>query len=417
MTIKSYISDDKKLMSEWDYDSNIGLDPNKLTKGSNKRANWKCNKCGHRWNTKIGNRTYLQRGCPCCCNHIIVPGINDLKTKHPDLAKEWDLTKNGDLTPEMVPCGTNKKVWWKCPIGHEYKASILHRAHGTNCPICNSGRQTSFAEQTVFYYVKKLYPDAISRYKADFLGRMELDIYIPSIRYAIEYDGEAWHKKEKIKREQNKYLSCEKQNIKLIRLRERMADLGSDIADYQYGTNRLYEHKNLEIIVRKLLSHIYFGNPVNVDINIKRDEFVIRGEYLTKPSKNLENSFPEIAKEWHPTKNGNLTPDMFTPGSDHHKFWWKCQICGYEYKSNIGHRTNKKNATSCPKCGIEKSTQAKRISVNMIDQKTKSILKTFISISDASRQMKINSSNICMVCKGQRPNAGGYIWEYTKATS
>lgn len=84
----------------------------------------------------------------------------------------------------------------KCSMWHEYLASISHRGHGTNCPICNSDRQTSFAEQAVLFYIKKSFPDTISRYKTDFLKRMELNIYIPSKSVAIEYDGAAWHRKK-----------------------------------------------------------------------------------------------------------------------------------------------------------------------------------------------------------------------------
>ena len=38
---------------------------------------------------------------------------------------------------------------------------------------------------------------------------------------------------------------------------------------------------------------------------------------------------PEIANQWHPTKNGNLTPyDIMT--NSHTKVWWKCKDCGHE---------------------------------------------------------------------------------------
>ena len=50
----------------------------------------------------------------------------------------------------------------------------------------------------------------------------------------------------------------------------------------------------------------------------------------------------------------------------------------------------------------------------MINARTNQIIKTFISISDASRKMQINDSNISMVCKGIRPKAGGYKWGYAE---
>lgn len=401
-------------MAEWDFESNQSLDPNRLTIASNKRASWKCSKCGHHWEAKISNRLVLGRGCPLCANKVIVNGRNDLATTHPELAKEWHPTKNQELTPTSISFGSGKKVWWMCSTGHEYQATINHRSSGTDCPICHSGRQTSFAEQAVFYYVKKLYPDAISRYTSSFLGRMELDIYIPSIKYAIEYDGEAWHKRDTIKREQLKYKRCQENGIKLIRLRERFPELGSMIADYQFGSDVLYKTENLTRVIEEVLKRLNFShgwlreNPIAVDI--ERDRFDIQ-EYRTKmKARSLLTEFPNIAEEWHPTRNKILSPEMFKPRSDQ-KVWWQCPTCNYEYESSIGHRTY---GTGCPKCGIEKVTKAKQKPVRMIDPDTGDTIKTFVSISDASRKLKINSSNISMVCKGTRKKAGGYYWTYKK---
>jgi len=33
------------------------------------------------------------------------------------------------------------------------------------------------------------------------------------------------------------------------------------------------------------------------------------------PEYNLAVKFPEVAAQWHPTKNGDLTPENVTPGS------------------------------------------------------------------------------------------------------
>ena len=202
-----------------------------------------------------------------------------MATTHPQIAKEWHPTKNGTLTPNDVTYGYGKKVWWLCPYGHEYQATVNKRTSGsgTNCPVCNSGRQTSFAEQAFYYYIKKLYPDAINRFKADFLENMELDIYIPSIKLAIEYDGEAWHKKDKIEREKKKYDLCKTNSIKLIRLREKMPDFPSEIADNMWSVDKLYEHKNLEYMIREILKRIDFVSlKCKIDVNIERDRFEIQ---------------------------------------------------------------------------------------------------------------------------------------------
>ena len=407
------------LLQEWDYELNKDIDPTTLSNCSNKKVWWKCKKCGYGWLAKISNRVVLNRGCPCCSNKVVVRGINDLATTHPEIAREWHPTKNENITPRDVVHGTAKKIWWSCPEGHEYQATVLHRTqeNGTGCPVCNSGRQTSFAEQAVYYYIKKLYPDAINRYTADFLVKMELDIFIPSINYAIEYDGEVWHKGDKkLKREQQKYRRCRKKGIKLIRLREEKSEILSETCDFEISRCNLYEYKVLEPTIKFLLDKLTFLTRDNFgynsyDVNIKRDKQEILQYKKVLKVDSLQEKYPEISKEWHPTKNGNLKPNMFKSGSDH-KVWWLCPVCGNEYESTIGHRTTCKKPTGCPKCGIEKSTQAKRIAVNMINPDNNQIIKTFISISDASRKMHINSSNITSVCRGQRNKAGGYKWSY-----
>lgn len=188
---KTYVSDCPNLIVDWDWDKNneLGYCPDKISHGSNLSVFWKCHKCGYSWQAKVSNR-YNARKCPLCSNKVVVKGINDLATTHPEIAKEWDFEKNEGLTPYDVSYGCGKNVYWICPKGHRYSATVLHRTTGagTNCPICNSGRQTSFAEQAILYYIKKYHPDAISRYKEIFDNGMELDIYIPSIHIAIEYD-------------------------------------------------------------------------------------------------------------------------------------------------------------------------------------------------------------------------------------
>lgn len=58
-------------------------------------------------------------------------------TPHPDLAKEWHPTKNGNLTPQDIGANSCKKVWWQCDKNHEWETSITMRAKGLGCPYCN----------------------------------------------------------------------------------------------------------------------------------------------------------------------------------------------------------------------------------------------------------------------------------------
>ena len=337
------------LLKDWDYSMNKML-PSEVTSNANIYVYWKCHKCGYRWKAKLSNRSN-GKGCPCCSNKVVAPGINDLTTTHPELAKEWHPTRNGTLKPSDVTYGMGKKIWWLCPAGHEYQATLLHRSAkiGTNCPICNSGRQTSFREQAVYYYVRKLYPDAINRYKPDNFGKFELDIYIPSINFAIEYDGVAWHKEEKYERERRKYLLCKEAGIKLIRIKEAMPEqLGLEIADEICSSNDFETEEGFtnvihQILERLTLSTLYSLNPM--DVNLSKDRFEIM-RYATVIKNSFADVYPDKAKEWHPTKNGSIKPTIFKPKSSF-KAWWLCADCGNEYEMAIITRAS---GTGCPKC-------------------------------------------------------------------
>jgi hypothetical protein len=55
---------------------------------------------------------------------------------NPALAKEWHPTRNRNLIPHDVTTNSDKKVWWLCERGHEWKAIISNRSKGYDCPHC-----------------------------------------------------------------------------------------------------------------------------------------------------------------------------------------------------------------------------------------------------------------------------------------
>ena len=63
--------------------------------------------------------------------------------------------------------------------------------------------------------------------------------------------------------------------------------------------------------------------------------------YKVSVTNNLLARFPEIAKEWHPTKNNKLITEVVF-GSDY-KAWWKCEK-NHEWKTKVYNRTQVKMA-------------------------------------------------------------------------
>ena len=337
MAIKpSLLTEFPDIARQWHPTKNGESTPDKVSPKS-KAKYWWLGPCGHEWQTEVYVRT-TNHGCPYCAGKKVLPGFNDLAFVNPQVAAEWHPTKNGVLKPTMVAPSSNKKVWWVCKKGHEWTASVDQRKRGDGCPICAKEMQTSFPEQAVFFYVKQYFGDAInSDYSA--VGA-ELDIYIPSKRVAIEYDGFNWHKRSNLEIKKNSL--CLAKNIKLIRIREEGLKLYDDCVCI-VRQNRT-DKTSLGMVIHQTIS--YLDSSVVPDIDIDRDRIAILENYIaSEKTKSLMSLYPEIADEWHPTKNGKITPEMMSPNSNK-KVWWMCKK-GHEWQALIASRVF---GNGCPIC-------------------------------------------------------------------
>lgn len=370
------ISENESLRRIWHYSKNleVGLDPNTVTCGCHSTAWWKCDR-GHEYDMPVVKKARNPHSCPLCTGHRIVAGVNDFATIYPAVAKEWHPTKNGNLLPSSFSKKSGQKVWWLGKCGHEWQATIHDRTFdGTSCPECNRRRSTSFPEQAILFYVKKLYPDAINRYKEIFDNGMELDIYVPSANIGIEFDGANWHKTEKQhQREIQKYHICKENGILLLRVKESNDESWNDSADHIWHIRKKATKKELEQIISAILYSIDRSENKwyrktkesyiwGIEVNLDKDENEIRS-YLTKIPNSIKIIRPDLIEEWDYKKNYPLTPDMFGINSNTYAYW-KCHICGHEWRTTIIHRAGKRNS-GCPECAKKrkgKSFTKRRVS-------------------------------------------------------
>ncbi len=295
------------LASEWNHEKNGGLKPEDFTVSSGKKVWWNCSK-GHEWQAAIYSRSN-GFGCPYCSGRYAIKGKNDLVTLNTNLVKEWNYEKNGDLKPEDFTVSSSKKVWWTCSKGHEWQTTIYNRTNGRGCPVCTSERNTSFPEYAIVYYLEKYNIEAFHTYKEK---GYELDIYIPTKKIAIEYDGYFYHK-NKTKKDLEKNLECKNDGIKLYRIREGLPVLNDSSIDFIVNRN----YKNLAEVIQEILSEI---TGINVDVDIERDAIEIENlrEYIEKMNSLLFTN-STLASEWNYEKNGNLRPEHILENS-HKKF-------------------------------------------------------------------------------------------------
>lgn len=100
---------------------------------------WKCKAGIHpSYYSSVNQKVNKNTSCPYCINRKLCKE-NSLFALHPKLSKQWNYTKNNNLTPLDVVAGSHLKVWWKCLKNpeHEWEASIVSRiTSNCDCPTC-----------------------------------------------------------------------------------------------------------------------------------------------------------------------------------------------------------------------------------------------------------------------------------------
>ena len=268
---------------------------------------------------------------------------NNLAIKYPELAKQWHNTKNGILTPRHVTTGSGKKVWWKCEKGHEWEATVGHRANGRGCPYC-AGKRAS-----VDNCLQILKPSLAKEWHPTKNGDLTpSDVKIFSNK-KVWWLCEKGHEYEAVITGRTQGSGCPFCTGKracsdnsLQTLNPELSEEWHPIKNGSLTPNDVTKgtHKKIWWICEK-------GHEWETSIHNR-----LKGTgcpYCSGRRARIDNSLqtlnPELSKEWHPTKNGKLTPDDVTTFSNQ-KIWWQCKK-GHEWKTTVEKRPR---GQGCPFC-------------------------------------------------------------------
>lgn len=122
-----------------------GWDPTTVMAGSSKKLSWKCY-LGHKYLVSPLKRTSRNTGCSICANKVVIIGVNDLATTHPELAKEafgWDPREINAGRGSQKSGKVNHKRKWRCSLGHIWEATPASRTnshHQSGCPYCSGNK-------------------------------------------------------------------------------------------------------------------------------------------------------------------------------------------------------------------------------------------------------------------------------------
>ena len=205
------------------------------------------------------NKHMQGRGCPACGrerttehNFLTLDDfIRKAKNVHRD---KYDYSKS-------LYTGADNKLEITCVKHGKFLQTPHNHLKGTNCPSC--GASISKPEIKLKDFIRSFYKGEIITNSKNIIPPMELDIFVPTLNLAIEFNGGYWHS-ERFKDKNyhlHKYNLCKSKGIRLISIWEWEYLKGRDKIE-NFIKNLILEKKKL--FARKL-------NIKEVDVNTQRE--------------------------------------------------------------------------------------------------------------------------------------------------
>ena len=158
-------------------------------------------------------------GCPKCSNEL--RGLNRRKT-HLNFVERANTIHNNSYEYPFEYEKRNKKLKMKCKIHGIFQQTPGNHLNGKGCSDCNYANKISKPELEIQNILEKMgYEIQTSNRKI--IHPYEIDIYIPKLRKAIEFNGLYWHYSKKLFRpgyHAQKSNLCREKGIKLLHIRE-----------------------------------------------------------------------------------------------------------------------------------------------------------------------------------------------------
>lgn len=318
----------------------------KLLPRTNGRIDWKCSK-GHTWGATVGNRVHGQ-GCPYCSGSRAIVGETDISSTYPDVAREWDTTKNAGLDILSVKAGSSKKVWWVCGKGHSYDAIIAKRTiQGQGCPICSNRRIVAGIND-----LATVNPDLAAEFDSE-----KNDVLVSTL--SIKSAAQVWWKcenghsyKARVAKRAIGQGCKECQSLRLVKRSKKgkrsLLDARPDLVAEWDRTENAVLGKSIE--------------NVAADSRIKLGWKCSKGHkwFASASSRSRGSNCPVCAgrsvdesnrlsdallAEFDVTKNTDVDP-LTVPRGSRSVYWWKCKL-DHSWRAEVNSRTM---GGGCPVC-------------------------------------------------------------------
>lgn len=269
------------------------------------------------------------------------------------LLHQWHPAKNGGMTPDDVAAGSRRKVWWLDEFGHEWKQTIYNRCvRGDGCPIC-SGRTVLPG----FNDLASCNPELASQWHPTKNGACTPHSVRPFSSKKAWWRCEKGHEWQAVIASRSSGTGCPVCANRIV-----VSGINDLAFTYPELAAQWHPTKNGTLTPQKIShgydrkvwwicekGHEWQASPsTRVKMNA---QCPICSNYVALAGFNdLATTHPGIAAQWHPNKNGTLTPQKVVAGSNRN-VWWQCGL-GHEWRAKVVDRTW--NTNGCPYCANQK---------------------------------------------------------------
>lgn len=309
----------------------------------------------HEWPATVAHRT-AGRGCAVCAGKRVQPGVNDLASLRPEIAVDWHPERNA-FTAEEVSPGSDKKVWWRCPAGHDYENSVSKRTiSGRGCAVC-SGQSVLEG----FNDLSSRNPRLAAEWHPDLNAPLTPRQVTTGSGRVVWWLGSCGHSfRGRVDRRSAGYGCPICAGVQVVAGMNDLATTHPHIAA-EWHPQRNLLRTQFEVTAGSEMKVWWLGSGCNhefqsmISSRTRGDGCgVCHGTQVIQGVNDLANREPTIADEWHPTRNTRNPHEVNYASTSH--AWWRC-TSGHEWRSIVRTRTVFPRV-GCPKCSASAPEKA-----------------------------------------------------------
>jgi hypothetical protein len=255
----------------------------------------------------------------------------------------------------MLLAKSNRKVWWKCPKGadHEWVSTPGERCDSpsgrTACPFCDNRRLSKTNT------LARRFPKVAAQWHPTKNGKLRPDaVTWRSMKRAWWRCPRGHEWSTRIHQRTQVGTRCPYCAGRYVTPERSLATLHPEVAARWHPTKngRLTPDDVMPGSTRRAWWKCPEGDDHEWETTVANRTSMgpdgcpfCSGRRVSKTNA-LSLCYPKVARQWHPTKNGALTPREVTFGTSR-RIWWRC-VSGHDWQAPVHDRTRRER--SCPYC-------------------------------------------------------------------